>query len=443
MNLIGIVVVVFIKFIISTDGRGCFVDPKIQVVRIPNEQQWILLREAKQNCTYKQLTKWTNTSHKGLMCDSTFDDVMCWPPTAAGTTAAQYCPSYISNFNVTGRATRHCRKDGTWYKHPDINVTGWTNFTGCLNKPKGDLIKTFTHLAIIYGIVTTGYCLSFGCLAIAVVIMLIFRKLRCPRNTIHLNMFLSFMLRAVICFVKDLYTVPEGRSHVEGGTAKLSTVGTTWPCKTVHSVFNYAILASYTWIFVEGAYLHSLIFKTMTESKKFHRYLIVFGWGFPVLCIVPWVVVRKTLEDTLCWSTHSPEHKFDWIIRGPIVVSVVVNFIFFINILRTIFSKVNDSTKHIPHRHRRMIRSTLILIPLFGVYYVISVTMPDCMDDRTEIVWLYVESIINSFQGFLVAVLFCFTNAEVKKEVHKALVSRSSKKLLNEGEKLNKTRRLN
>nr|XP_034331022.1 parathyroid hormone/parathyroid hormone-related peptide receptor isoform X4 [Crassostrea gigas] len=353
--------------------------------------------------------------------------------------------SVISTLQVIfkGRATRHCRKDGTWYKHPDINVTGWTNFTGCLNRPKGNLLKTFTHLEIIYGIVTTGYCLSFGCLSIAVAIMLIFRKLRCPRNTIHLNMFLCFMLRAVICFVKDLYTVPEGRSHVEGGTAKLSTVGTTWPCKLVHSVFNYAILASYTWIFVEGAYLHSLIFKTMTESKKFHRYLIVFGWGFPVLCIVPWVVVRKTLEDTLCWSTHSPEHKFDWIIRGPIVVSVVVNFIFFINILRTIFSKVNDSTKHIPHRHRRMIRSTLILIPLFGVYYVISVTMPDCMDDRTEIVWLYVESIINSFQGFLVAVLFCFTNAEVKKEVHKALVSRSSKKLLHESEKLNKKRRSN
>lgn len=38
------------------------------------------------------------------------------------------------------------------------------------------------------------------------------------------------MLRAVICFVKDLYTVPEGRSHVEGGTAKLSTVGTVVLC---------------------------------------------------------------------------------------------------------------------------------------------------------------------------------------------------------------------
>lgn len=43
------------------------------------------------------------------MCDSTFDDVMCWPPTAAGTTAAQYCPSYISNFNVTGNLQRYNR----------------------------------------------------------------------------------------------------------------------------------------------------------------------------------------------------------------------------------------------------------------------------------------------------------------------------------------------
>lgn len=45
---------------------------------------------------------------------------------------------------ILGRATRHCRKDGTWYKHPDINVTGWTNFTGCLNRPKGNLLKVIT-----------------------------------------------------------------------------------------------------------------------------------------------------------------------------------------------------------------------------------------------------------------------------------------------------------
>lgn len=40
----------------------------------------------------------------------------------------------------------------------------------------------------------------------------------------------------------------------------------------------------------------------------------------------------------------------------------------------------------------------LIFIFLFGVYYVILVIMLDCMDDIMEIVWLYVESIINFFQ---------------------------------------------
>lgn len=48
------------------------------------------------------------------------------------------------------------------------------------------------------------------------------------------------MLRAVICFVKDLYTVPEGRSHVEGGTAKLSTVGTVVLCiLTLFNLYRY------------------------------------------------------------------------------------------------------------------------------------------------------------------------------------------------------------
>ena len=52
-----------------------------------------------------------------------------------------------------------------------------------------------------------------------------------------------------------------------------------WPCKTVYSLFHYAILANYAWIFIEGAYLHSLIFQTMTENSKSHRYFIGFGWS--------------------------------------------------------------------------------------------------------------------------------------------------------------------
>lgn len=75
-------------------------------------------------------------------------------------------------------------------------------------------------------------------------------------------MFLCFMLRAIICFVKDLYTVPEGRSHVEGGTAKLSTVGTVvqFNLKIVFNIFWYhtictPICGMYTMLYKECLFL--------------------------------------------------------------------------------------------------------------------------------------------------------------------------------------------
>lgn len=56
-------------------------------------------------------------------------------------------------------------------------------------------------------------------------ISIIVRRLHCQRNTIHINLFVSFILRSIICLVKDVFHTPEGRPAVINNTATLTTEG--------------------------------------------------------------------------------------------------------------------------------------------------------------------------------------------------------------------------
>lgn len=47
---------------------------------------------------------------------------------------------------------------------------------------------------------------------------------------------------------------------------------------------------------------------------------------------------------------------------------------------------------------RKLAKSTLVLIPLFGVHYIVFVGLPDSVSDEAELVKLYFEMFFNSFQ---------------------------------------------
>lgn len=50
---------------------------KIYIVRIFTEQQTKLLIEARYNCTYNQLTKWTNQTNKGTSSSLSLSLSLC------------------------------------------------------------------------------------------------------------------------------------------------------------------------------------------------------------------------------------------------------------------------------------------------------------------------------------------------------------------------------
>ncbi|XP_032498173.1 vasoactive intestinal polypeptide receptor 2 isoform X2 [Phocoena sinus] len=116
-----------------------------------------------------------------------------------------------------------------------------------------------------------------------------------------------------------------------------------------------------------------------------------------------------------CWDTN--DHSVPWwVIRAPILISIIVNFILFVSIIRILMQKLTspDVGGNDQSQYKRLTKSTLLLIPLFGVHYMLFAVFPIGISSKYQILF---ELCIGSFQGLVVAVLYCFLNSEVQSEL--------------------------
>ncbi|XP_036394256.1 parathyroid hormone 3 receptor [Megalops cyprinoides] len=359
-------------------------------------------------------------------CVPEWDGIICWPKGKPNQLVSALCPDYIYDFNHRGQAYRQCDASGNWEQVSSINRT-WANYTECttylLSDRRNQEEEVFERLHLMY---TIGYSISLVSLLVAVSILCYFKRLHCTRNYIHIHLFASFVCRAVSIFVKDavLYTVTdEGRPEGDSVGQKPQMVG----CKVAVTLFLYFLATNHYWILVEGLYLHSLIFMAFLSDKNYLWALTIIGWGVPAVFVSIWVSARASLADTQCWDISAGNLK--WIYQVPILAAIVVNFFLFLNIVRVLASKLwetNTGKLDPRQQYRKLLKSTLVLMPLFGVHYMVFMAMP--YTEVTGLLWqvqMHYEMFFNSSQGFFVAFIYCFCNGEVQAEVKKAWLRRS------------------
>ncbi|ERE73806.1 secretin receptor-like protein [Cricetulus griseus] len=338
-----------------------------------------------------------------LGCEGLWDNMSCWPSSALAQTVEIQCPKFLQM--LTGRngsLFRNCTQDGWSETFPRPDLACGVNMNDSSNE------KRHAYLLKLKVMYTVGYSSSLAMLLIALSILVSFRRLHCTRNYIHMHLFVSFILRALSNFVKDAVLFPSD----DVTYCDAHRVG----CKLVMIFFQYCIMANYAWLLVEGLYLHTLLAISFFSERKCLQVFVLLGWGSPVIFVASWAITRHFLEDIGCWDINSNTTIW-WLIRGPVILSILINFIFFINILRILMRKLRtqETRGNEMNQYKRLAKSTLLLIPLFGIHYIVFAFSPE---DAME-VQLFFELALGSFQGLVVAILYCFLNGEVQLEVQK------------------------
>ncbi|KAK7155388.1 hypothetical protein R3I93_010122 [Phoxinus phoxinus] len=360
--------------------------------------------KAQEQCIHTQRQE-AHNSNNITGCHTNWDDIWCWYRAEVGQVVNVSC-SEVSQLFATnhGFILRNCTKNGWTKIYPSYE-------NACEIVEDVESETETTYYSTFRQVYTAGYATSLISLISAIFVFTAFRKFHCTRNYIHINLFASFILRASAIFIKDaVLFADETQDHCFMSTTS---------CKAAVAFFQFSILANYFWLLVEGMYLQTLLALTFVSQKKYFWWYILIGWGLPTLILTIWVLARNFFDNRGCWDDTDVAY-FWWIIKGPITVSLLINFLIFINVIRILVQKLKsrgmggNDTNHF----MRLAKSTLFLIPLFGMHYMVFAFLPENTGENAR---HFLELGLGPFQGFVVALLYCFLNGEVQAELKKRM----------------------
>ncbi|XP_071477694.1 PDF receptor-like [Diadema antillarum] len=352
-------------------------------------------------------------------CLPEWDNTVCWPLTAVNESATLQCPRIFKQFDHKKTFSRFCQSDGTWeaelpYSQCFRTTIPIDTFTDNSTKAQLEFYKSVISGAKLMELV--GLFLSWTSLVAALFIFYFFRNLRCHRTKIHQHLFIAFVFRLTLKIILDVDRYVSKSPSGQGFGDSHSIQHVPPLCKTFEVLREYTRLCTFAWMFIEGVYLNTLLSSAVFGSPKFVLFYVI-GWAFPIPLVIAWAIAMDlTKGKEGCWLGDVVSMWYWIFIEIPRNLMILANVLFLFNIIRVLVTKLRESNTSETQQVRKALKAAIVLLPLLGIANLVwLIPIPTPTNDRAFIlVYNYLFLFLDAYQGFFVAVLYCFVNSEVR-----------------------------
>jgi len=384
---------------------------------------------------------WDQLKSLGLVnrtCPPFWDRISCWPPVEEGVTASIPCPTELRGiaYDTSKSAYLSCLSPTPGDNASELLWPEWaskSNYGACVPRATENALEVealpMNHYEVLSLIYLCGYSISLVALVVATTIFIYFKEMRCLRNKIHSNLFLTFILTNS-CWI--ITSVMQNSVHNSNSSLEVS-----WCVSLIFS--RYFHLATFFWMFVEGLFLFVQVIATFSveDSRMKFRHYFLIGWGLPLIVMCIWAVFtqstvleqrQKMLQNIN--NTQQPimhqcpflevNKHHEWIYMGPVFLLLATNAFFLVSIFYVVVTKLRSTGQReaSDHQNWRAAKALLVIIPLLGITYLITIAAPSDTSSVIYIIFVHFRAVLLSTQGLTVTLPYCFLNTEVKGILH-------------------------
>jgi len=196
-------------------------------------------------------------------------------------------------------------------------------------------------------------------------------KLLSPRSIVHMNLFVVFLMKAILFTMKTRHVIKHSKRVVqlfeeeyrsnetierfndrpdekhriivgihENVENKLKTEVAV--CQILSIANDYFEVARYSWILMEALYLHALVFVVFLDERGLLSKFLLFGWLVPLIPTIPYVCLRYVLQSNKCWDLDGIADNAELLAihNYPAFCMVMMVCVLFIHILVELWRKI-------------------------------------------------------------------------------------------------------